>query len=168
MVSNILKMPKINFYEGLDLEPGNVKWLKGLALFQIVGGLFVLIWAFLVYSEYLSNVASFIFASLSVNAGYLLWRRNPWGYVMSMINFVLQSVAVDFYGWVYDYTLTGTVCGYFSLAGTIGYRASFNPGVELRNIGTGDEMILVIEVIPLILIYLLHSKIYDSKEYKGY
>ncbi len=158
----------MNFYAGLDTQPENAKWLKGLALFQIIGGLFALIWALLVDAQYLSNTATFIFASLSINAGYLLWKRNSWGYLLSLLNFILQIVSFDFYGRIFEYTLTGTASGYFSLSGTIGYRLSFDPGVELRNIGNGDELLIAIEIVPIILIYLLHSKIYDKHEYKGY
>ncbi len=98
----------MNFYAGLERQPENAKWLKGLALFQIIGGLFALIWAIIVDAQYLSNVTTFIFASLSINAGYLLWKRHSWGYILSILNFILQIVSVEFYGRIFEYTLTGT------------------------------------------------------------
>ncbi len=157
----------MNFYTALEAEPEKVKWLKGLALYQIVGGLFLLIWALIISSDYLSNVATFVFASLSINAGYLLWKQHSWGFILSMINFILQIVSVDFYGRVFEYTLTDTASGHFSLSGTFGYRFAFNPGVEFRNIGSGDEMLISIEVLPIILVYFLYTTCIHEK-YKGY
>ncbi len=161
-------MFKIDLYEGLKSEPTNAKWLIGIASFQIIGGLFALVCLLFIDEDYLS-IATPVFGLFSIIAGILLLKRHNWGYVLTMTNLVLQVISVDLYGHVFDYTLWGNACVYFSLGGTVGYHLSFfHPGTELRDLGIGNEMIFVVDVVPLIIAFLLDSKIRKKEVYEGY